>query len=987
VNHSISEYERHHKRIRELSVPARDWVEKRATLEADYERFTGLKNRLSEKLARKERLTRLRLAIPYASRRTAILKELSALGPVKELPESAPRDREKAQQRERDTLRRMTEAEGKLKTWRADLEKLKTPQVFLAYAERIAGAYERLDSYRNAIRDAPKVKAEHAEAERQAIEILREISPGLSIADAETLRLTVAQRARIRSLVSEHHKLQGRLSAADKRVRSAQDAWDEGQRALEEMPQAKDAGELARIVTRLFRESDIEDAVAVEAGDLTLAQDQVDADLKRLPLWTGTSDQLEALRIPTLERIEFFESELDGLADEQKSIDGRRKENGQNFEAVSEEIKTLQIGWAVPSKDDLDEARGRRDHGWRLVRRAWIEQMSDPDEEKKFDTERPLDQAYERAVLGADEVADRLWREADRAAKLAALRSEKDGLAALSTNLETEQSKVTASLADWQQRWDETWRDAGIAPGPPKEMRAWLTRFQDLLVQICHVRERRQLVAQKKERIAVRKEELDGALRVLGEAGLDATQTLAAALDRAKSVVDGITNAKKERADCEKEVLRLAKEREKAAAELSEAERESGVWQEGWQKAMRPLNLSDEIGVDEASAVVDKLDELFGRIKSGVEKCARVEEMTRYVSQFESDVSALVADLDPRLLDLQADQALIRLQTLLTYAQEEAATRKSLNGQIDGEMEILQECCSEIKRAQNELADLMVKAGCGDLAALESAENLSSQNRKLRKELAGINETLLGFSAGGDLESLVGECDRIDPDRLPFEIDELGREINVLEDERSTLDRKIGSDRSALEAIHGSDEAAAAAEEAQSALASVRDHTEHFLRIKVASEVLRRHIERYREQNQDPILKRASEIFRRLTSGSFQSLKTGFDEKDRPVLLGVRSSLGEVDVAGMSDGARDQLFLALRLASLELQLTSTEPLPFVADDILINFDDGRAEATMAELADLSLRTQVLFFTHHTRLMDLARKAVPEQVLEFHDLPK
>ena len=48
-----------------------------------------------------------------------------------------------------------------------------------------------------------------------------------------------------------------------------------------------------------------------------------------------------------------------------------------------------------------------------------------------------------------------------------------------------------------------------------------------------------------------------------------------------------------------------------------------------------------------------------------------------------------------------------------------------------------------------------------------------------------------------------------------------------------------------------------------------------------------------------------------------------------------------------------------------------EPLPFIVDDILINFDDERSEATLKVLADLSAKTRVILFTHHARLRDLA----------------
>ncbi|HKV08129.1 MAG TPA: hypothetical protein VJ725_08335, partial [Thermoanaerobaculia bacterium] len=48
-----------------------------------------------------------------------------------------------------------------------------------------------------------------------------------------------------------------------------------------------------------------------------------------------------------------------------------------------------------------------------------------------------------------------------------------------------------------------------------------------------------------------------------------------------------------------------------------------------------------------------------------------------------------------------------------------------------------------------------------------------------------------------------------------------------------------------------------------------------------------------------------------------------------------------------------------------------EPLPFIVDDILINFDDERSAATLKVLAELSKQTQVILFTHHERLKEMA----------------
>jgi chromosome segregation protein len=54
-------------------------------------------------------------------------------------------------------------------------------------------------------------------------------------------------------------------------------------------------------------------------------------------------------------------------------------------------------------------------------------------------------------------------------------------------------------------------------------------------------------------------------------------------------------------------------------------------------------------------------------------------------------------------------------------------------------------------------------------------------------------------------------------------------------------------------------------------------------------------------------------------------------------------------------------------------------LPFVADDLFINYDDGRAEAGLAALAALSERTQVIFLSHHAHLLPVARAVFGESV--------
>ena len=217
-------------------------------------------------------------------------------------------------------------------------------------------------------------------------------------------------------------------------------------------------------------------------------------------------------------------------------------------------------------------------------------------------------------------------------------------------------------------------------------------------------------------------------------------------------------------------------------------------------------------------------------------------------------------------------------------------------------------------------------------------------------------------------------------------LDELETRIAALEGDLEGVGQTVGAERQVLAGMDSRDGAAESAEKVQAIVARLQGDIARFATLKVAATVLHRGIERYRDKNQGPILARASDLFAGLTGGSFARLQIDDDGDGRSVLLGVRPDGRLVGVEGMSDGSHDQLYLALRLASLESWLSSHEPIPFVVDDILLNFDDLRATAALAALAELSRRTQVLFFTHHRHIIDLAKDHLPRDVVFVHELP-
>jgi hypothetical protein len=149
--------------------------------------------------------------------------------------------------------------------------------------------------------------------------------------------------------------------------------------------------------------------------------------------------------------------------------------------------------------------------------------------------------------------------------------------------------------------------------------------------------------------------------------------------------------------------------------------------------------------------------------------------------------------------------------------------------------------------------------------------------------------------------------------------------------------------------------------------------------------VLRDAIARYRSAHEGPLLARANELFPALTCERFARLETDVDDRDEDVLIAMTADGSRRRVEELSDGTREQLFLALRLAAIERHVQSAQPVPVIFDDVLLESDDERADRILAALADLAEKTQVIVLTHHRHLVEIARATVGPDRLDVIDL--
>ena len=167
--------------------------------------------------------------------------------------------------------------------------------------------------------------------------------------------------------------------------------------------------------------------------------------------------------------------------------------------------------------------------------------------------------------------------------------------------------------------------------------------------------------------------------------------------------------------------------------------------------------------------------------------------------------------------------------------------------------------------------------------------------------------------------------------------------------------------------------------EKHAAEAELLDIARDWVRLRLASTVLGAAMEHHRSAHGDPMILRAGTLLDTLTHGSLQRLVEDFDEDGKAHLRAIRRSGERIGVEAMSEGTRDQLFLALRLAFLEDYARNNEPVPFIGDDIFHTFDDARTASGLGTLAEASARFQPILFTHHLSVVEAGRAALGDDL--------
>ncbi|MDB4986572.1 MAG: hypothetical protein JWN04_1750 [Myxococcaceae bacterium] len=750
--------------------------------------------------------------------------------------------------------------------------------------------------------------------------------------------LDSATRARIRKRADDERKLTAeRAELARAEAGAAQEA-ERLEARLAQLPalEALESGRVSAWLHELARE-DLSGLLTRNLGELDKLRSLLARREKQLGLELEL-EQLTSSTLPSDAAVAELERAFDESERERERLTRERALTLEQHARLSAQRGELLARGELATRTQLEHARSERDAAFDAL-------FADaPAEPLAASPSAVLVRAHAAATQRADALADRMVREAQEAAELLRVDLALGQLMQQQRELEAALAQLAEVVRQQRERWTALSSPLGLAAHGPRAARPLLVELRVLCEQASERAALELKQAELEARADARSEQL---LALLGEGAslpdsstaTSATTRLERACARAKELCALALERTRERAALAAQLEKIASERAVRRGRANVIASDLSVSKERYLAELSSLGLTASqlavtLAPDELLACFDELSLLAQRTREHAALQGRLESAQTARQALHADVRALAARCLPpaEQQGLAVDQALAAL--------------------------------SQLQRARSD------------------AERDQARHRG---ELEKLEEQLLALSDGVALSELRLRLGALDPHAARARLEEIDALLEEQSERSADLEQSIGRLSGGLEKLEESSGAAELAEDYEQELSHARALTRRYVEVRLSLSLLGGQVERYRNAHQQPVLKRASELFPRLTLQRYRGLTVEFNDQDEPVLSCVTAGGHTVPVTALSDGTRDQLYLALRVASIERYFEGRPPLPLILDDALIHFDDARATAALEVLGELSKHTQVLFFTHHKRMVELAHAALGEHGVQLHEL--
>lgn len=956
-------YEDARRTLGQAQLRTRDWKESHDALMDVQHQLEEARSKHAEIQQHIHRLERIRRVQPLLRDAEAVRQRQEALqasGMPPLLPEDARQIFEQASRQGALVQAEMMRLQAALTELDQALAAVTLDTPVLARADEIT----RLDEARVQCHDHPARLQRHQEK----LQMLQAKVKALAVEldwpaedEAAVVRRLPAPawRERTAELIRQHQALQHAVEKA-RHERDAQaqnlSQWQAHLQSLASDgidPALSDLLEQAR---RLGDPDAQSDALTRERQRLDAA---LEATLAGMGPWRQPIDRLQAMLVPEASQVDALRVQQH---DDARALQARQEALQKKFQDIQQQEQALLqlVRHHQPvSREDVAQVRQQRDDDWQAIK---ADPANLPDRAG----------AFEARMHEADTLADARLERAQHEADRQSYANQLEKLKLECTGIESDIQAIETRMARRQADWKAQAAACGLPDLPLDAALTWLKRHQDALELLA----RRQTAEHQLKTLLQRVEALRQALT--DRLALPATTGLDDALRQARERLETAQRIAGQRSTLEAQIQDAQRRLVPLQTALTQAESQWQEWQQAWQAALAEAGHEDTLPVDQLEtrlAQMQDIQTLLAQMDSL--RADEIEPLQNALDSWMRHARTLADQLMPDApADMSVQDMALTLAGRLKAARQDEAEHHRLQQQQARNRQALEAARQQQIQVDALLQPLRVAAGIDDMALLGPAITHSEERRQIEHEIQRIETALREAGDGQPLESLRTEAASIEPDQLQVELNRLGTEAGQVVEDISRLGARHGQLKAAFDALNGSDAAARAAARQQEAAAGMAEAAERYLRLKTAARLLQWSMERFRQTRQGPMLARASEIFQALTLGSFSRLLVDADSHDSPRLVSIRTDGNKpVEVPGLSEGTRDQLYLALRLAALDQQASQGSRMPLIADDLFINFDDRRTEAGLQVLGEVSRRMQVILLTHHDHLVPLARQVL------------
>jgi uncharacterized protein YhaN len=979
INKALSDLKETRKRVTDSLLSADEWKRKNEEVDSAIQTRQALQAQATSLAGRISQLEAYLHAHPDLQRLEQLQAELASLADVPLLPPELGPERVTIAQELAANRAVAARTNQELTTTRAELQRLPQVEPLLAQQAEIQDLTQQHGAIRKAASDRIKRIGERDQLRREIAELQCELGEHAGLAPPPR-----AARKRLEQLADEVTKLQQsretlqrQMTHLESELRPA--TGGEASRA----PQSPPPASVLALQRRAQAENAHLDRLPVLQHEVDQLRRQLQADRQRLRPTLAAEVPLATAAFPAAESLDRHEQIQQDLAAERKRLQQAVQDLMSRQAEQLARVKTLKQDGEVPSPHDLQRARAERDQTWQQLRDDWTEIAAKPIVRKELTAQ------FEDALRRADDLADRLRRDAAQVAELSAAEAAIETLNGQLTLANQRLQTCDQAHASEEAAWKQAWASSGVEPLSPREMRGWLARVAALqqLEQACDAKSRELDTLQQREQKLIA--ELAAALEACALTAPRSLTTLAQWVPHVDQELATWQKNYQQQQQAAQVQAERSQQLDRLRGEIAALDDRTQAWRAEWTELLRPLGLPPDLHATVVRELIQLRDEIQQKAKEEQALNERIAAIDKDQAHFHQLLTTMGSTWLESVAGETDDALLVRLQSSLREAERSAAKQQELQDRQAKLTAQSDETATAVQRLEARLAQLCQEADCSDPAELPQRIERAETRRQRESEHRQVHQRLISLAGSTPLDEFIAAAKGNSSEHLRVELDQMQLQSQQCREALVAASERAGALASERSRWQGTDDAAAAEQDAQCLLSQIRDQSEQFIRLRLASAMLRKAVETWRESNQDPVLKRASELFAQLTLGSFSGIRSDLNDDGESVLVGLRSGKDGakelVTIDGLSSGTCDQLYLAIRLASLEVQLGHREPLPVIVDDCLINFDDDRSRAALQAVGQLSQKTQVIMLTHHARIVELAQSALDPSVLFVHHL--